>query len=180
VDLVVFGRRAGISIADFVEHADFVPGQKGAATLAAKEHLDSLKDGKKGTQAAHIREEMQTVMMEKVGIYRNETDMGNAVQKIKDLREQYSNVKIQDSTKNFNTELLDILELGNLLDLAFITAESAKNRKESRGAHARVDYPERDDQNWLKHTLTWLAEDTACIDYKPVDVSRWEPKPRKY
>jgi succinate dehydrogenase / fumarate reductase flavoprotein subunit len=75
---------------------------------------------------------------------------------------------------------LEILELGNLLDLALITAESARNRKESRGAHSREDFPDRDDENWLKHTLAWLDQDVVRIEYKPVDLSLWEPKPRMY
>ena len=77
-------------------------------------------------------------------------------------------------------ELLDVLELGNLLDLALITARCAQNRTESRGAHARDDFPERDDCNWLKHTLAWLDAGTVRISYKPVDVSVWAPKPRAY
>jgi succinate dehydrogenase / fumarate reductase flavoprotein subunit len=100
--------------------------------------------------------------------------------KLKELRDQYKNISVQDSSRSFNSHLLEILELGNLLDLAYLTTASALNRKESRGAHAREDYPERDDANWLKHTLTWLIQDEVKIGSKPVDISRWKPKPRKY
>jgi succinate dehydrogenase / fumarate reductase flavoprotein subunit len=89
-------------------------------------------------------------------------------------------VKISFYSNAFNTHLLDILELGNLLDLAYVTAFSALNRKESRGAHSREDYPKRNDDKWLKHTLAWLEEDNIKIDYKTVDISRWKPKPRIY
>jgi succinate dehydrogenase / fumarate reductase flavoprotein subunit len=123
---------------------------------------------------------METLMMEEVGIYRNEKHMTGAVDRLQELRHDYRNVRMQDASKRFNTNLLEILELGNLLDLSLITAESARNRQESRGAHSREDYPERDDANWLKHTLTWLQGDAIRIGYKPVDISIWEPKPRKY
>jgi succinate dehydrogenase / fumarate reductase flavoprotein subunit len=89
-------------------------------------------------------------------------------------------VRVQDTGKHFNTDLLELIELGNLLDLSLITAASAANRTESRGAHSREDYPERDDERWLKHTLAYLEGDAVRIDYKPVDTSIWEPKPRTY
>ncbi|MCP4579703.1 MAG: hypothetical protein GY846_25815 [Deltaproteobacteria bacterium] len=119
-------------------------------------------------------------MMENVGVYRNETDMAKTVKQLETLREQYELVRAQDQGTAFNTDLLELIELGNLCDLAFITAVSALNRQESRGAHSREDYPERDDPNWLKHTLAYLEGNRVKLDYKDVDVSIWEPKPRKY
>jgi succinate dehydrogenase / fumarate reductase flavoprotein subunit len=115
-----------------------------------------------------------------VGIYRNGKEMSAAVKQLADLRQEYKEVRVIDKNKSFNTNLLEILELGNLLDLAYISAVCALNRTESRGAHAREDFPERDDQNWLKHTQAWLKDDKIAIDYSPVDLSVWEPKPRKY
>ncbi|UCG80998.1 MAG: succinate dehydrogenase flavoprotein subunit [Desulfobacterales bacterium] len=178
VDLIVFGRRAGRHMADFVRQVDLL--SLGEEASASKERIAELTDGKRGSHGAEIRETMETVMMEKVGIYRNEKQMTHAVDRLQELRQDYRDVRMQDTSKRFNTELLEILELGNLLDLSLITAESARNRKESRGAHSREDYPKRDDANWLKHTLTWLAGDVIRIGYKPVDISVWEPKPRKY
>jgi succinate dehydrogenase / fumarate reductase flavoprotein subunit len=123
---------------------------------------------------------MQVTMMEKVGIYRSEAVMERAVAEITELRERYKSVRVQDTGKQFNTDLLEIIELGNLLDLSLITAASARNRKESRGAHSREDYPERDDKNWLVHSLAYLEGDSVRLETKSVDTSIWEPKPRKY
>jgi succinate dehydrogenase / fumarate reductase flavoprotein subunit len=179
LDLVVFGRRAGIHIADYVKNTDSLDFGKEVAE-PAKKRIAELTNGKKGPHGGKIREKMQFEMMESVGVYRNETDMAKAVDVLRELREVYTKVRVQDRSKAFNTDLLEILELGNLLDLALITAESARNRKESRGAHCREDFPDRDDENWLKHTLAWLDQDVVRIDYKPVDLSIWEPKPRMY
>ena len=179
LDLVVFGRRAGQHIAGQVNHIDPMPVKKDAFD-GMRQRMEKLSDGKKGPNPGRIREAMQVVMMENVGVYRNEEAMAQALETIIDLREQYRGVRIQDTSKSFNTNLLDILELGNLLDLSLITAESARKRKESRGAHAREDYPERNDEDWLKHTLAVLHGEGVQIDYKPVDTSVWEPKPRVY
>jgi succinate dehydrogenase / fumarate reductase flavoprotein subunit len=179
LDLVVFGRRAGKHIAEFVNNVDLLPAGEASADTA-KQWIDRLTDGKEGPHGGHILEEMQVTMMEKVGIYRNEQDMAKAVEKIQELRRRYMDVRVQDKGKSFNTDLLDIIELRNLLDLSLVTAESARNRKESRGAHSREDFPERDDTNCLKHTMAVLAGDKVRIDYKPVDISVWEPKPRVY
>ena len=179
LDLVVFGRRAGQHIGDYVKQADR-PRVDASAANEAKAFIDRLTDGASGPHGGHIMEEMQVTMMEKVGIYRNEKEMKAAVEKIQALRKRYRSVRVQDRGKSFNTDLLEIIELGNLLDLALLTAESALNRQESRGAHSREDFTQRDDDNWLKHSLSYLEEDRVRMQTKAVDTSIWEPKPRTY
>jgi len=179
LDLVVFGRRAGQHIGEYVKQAD-QPQLSEAAADEARAWIARLTDGSTGPHGGHITEEMQVTMMEKVGIYRNAGDMEAAVNEIQALRERYRAVRVQDTGKAFNTDLLEIIELGNLLDLSLLTAASALNRTESRGAHSREDFSERDDDNWLKHTLAYLDGDKVRIDLKAVDTSIWEPKPRTY
>ena len=179
LDLVVFGRRAGQHIGDYVKQAD-QPQLAAAAADEARGWIARLTDGGTGPHGGHISDEMQVTMMEKVGIYRNAGEMEAAVHNIQALRERYRDVCVQDTGKAFNTDLLEIIELGNLLDLSLLTAASALNRTESRGAHSREDYPERDDDNWLKHSLAYLEDDTVRIDRKAVDTSIWKPKPRTY
>ena len=179
LDLVVFGRRAGQHIGEYAKQAD-QPQLTEFAADEARAWIAQLTDGTAGPHGGHISEEMQVTMMEKVGIYRNAGDMEAAVNDIQTLRERYREVRVQDTGRAFNTDLLEIIELGNLLDLSLLTAASALNRKESRGAHSREDFAERDDDNWLKHTLAYLEGDTVRIDHKAVDISIWEPKPRTY
>ena len=179
LDLVVFGRRAGQHIGDYVKDVE-VPSVSQAAAATASRWIEQLTDGRTGPHGGHIMEEMQTAMMEKVGIYRNAQDMQAAVDQIQNLLERYQQVRVQDSGRAFNTDLLELIELRNLLDLSLLTAASALNRQESRGAHSREDFPDRDDDKWLKHSLAYLDGDTVRIGYKTVDTSVWEPKPRTY
>jgi succinate dehydrogenase / fumarate reductase flavoprotein subunit len=179
LDLVVFGRRAGQHVGDYVKHADMSQPASSAAD-EAREWIDKLTDGSTGPHGGHISDEMQVSMMEKVGIYRNEKEMNTAVEEINELRQRYQTVRVQDSSKQFNTDLLEIIELGNLLDLSLLTAASALDRQESRGAHSREDYPERDDENWLVHSLAYLEGNSVRLEKKRVDTSIWEPKPRTY
>jgi succinate dehydrogenase / fumarate reductase flavoprotein subunit len=179
LDLVVFGRRAGRHIAGYVKEADAVEVDD-SATEYAEAWIERITDGASGSHGGHITDEMQTTMMEKIGIYRNEKEMQTAVEEIQELRQRYLGVRVQDTSKSFNTDLLEIIELGNLLDLSLVTAAAALKRQESRGAHSREDFKERDDDNWLKHSLAYLEGDAVRLDYKSVDTSIWEPKPRTY
>jgi succinate dehydrogenase / fumarate reductase flavoprotein subunit len=179
VDLVVFGRRAGRDMARYIQENDFVALPAEPECTACDEVEDLL--GSTGDEsAADIRDELQRVMMDNVGVFRIESQMQAAVEKVHELQERFRRISLQDRGKTFNTELLEAVELGYLLDLAEVTAESALARKESRGAHSREDYPERDDENWLKHTLAYRTEKGVALKYKPVSITRFEPKPRTY
>ena len=114
------------------------------------------------------------------GVFRTGPILEQVKQRITELKERYQNVALQDHSRKFNTELLEALELGYLLDLAEATAVSAAARQESRGAHAREDFPNRDDKNWLKHTLIYKKGDQTELKFKPVVLTRYEPKERKY
>lgn len=166
-------------MAQYVKGADFgiVPPDVGEP---ARARLAELRSQRNGPDPESLRQEMQRVMMENVGIYRNGENMAKAKNTLGEMRQIYTQIKANDPSKAFNTQVLEILELGHLLDLAYMMTACALNRQESRGAHAREDYPERDDKNWLKHTLAWLEDGKIRLDYKNVDISRWAPKPRKY
>jgi len=180
VDLIVFGRRAGRHIADYVKNVD-MPKVPSDAMDKSEELVRKLKERRgAGKRPDHFYHEMQTTMMTNVGVYRNAEKMEHAVKDITHLREEYREIGVADDTRSFNNEVLHIVELGNLLDLSLVTAASALNRSESRGAHSREDFPNRDDQNWLKHTLATLKGDHISVEYKSVDTSIWTPKPRTY
>jgi succinate dehydrogenase / fumarate reductase flavoprotein subunit len=179
VDLVVFGRRAGIHMRKYLQEAGEVAVPP-AQDQPTREFLKILRKKNGGISPIKVREQMESVMMEEVGIYRNETGLKRAMTKIAELREAWNQVSVQYRGKTFNTELTDLLELRNLLDLALIMVQSAINRKESRGSHFREDFPDRDDSNWLKHSFCWLKNNQVSIRYRPVEITRWKPKPRVY
>ena len=124
--------------------------------------------------------ELQATMMDNVSVFRTEETLSREVEVLAELRERYQKVAVTDQGLRYNTELMEAVELGYLLDVAEATTHSALNRKESRGAHAREDYPERDDANWLKHSLAFSRGGKVELCYKPVVLGRFEPKPRVY
>ena len=179
LDLVVFGKYAGLKAAEYAKQADFekLPTE---AESAAKSAFDALRNGSGKENAFDISNELKKVMFDDVGIYRNEKDMTAALEKVRELQKRYKDVGVTDTGKIFNTELLNAWELGNMLEIAEVVATSALNRKESRGGHSREDYPERDDQNWLKHTLIAKKNGKLEIGYKPVVITKHQPKARVY
>lgn len=179
VDLVVFGRRSGKHMASFCKDADLLPLPGNAAEEVMAE-FERIRNGNGGVKANVVRQRMRSTMTENVSVFRTAETIGNALKELKELRAEYHNIQIDDKGKRFNTDLLETWELGCLLELAQVTAVSAEARTESRGGHARDDYPERDDANWLRHTLCHKEGDSYRLDYKPVTLGRYEPKKRIY
>ncbi|MEU6103207.1 succinate dehydrogenase flavoprotein subunit [Streptomyces flaveolus] len=184
LDINVFGKRAGIAAAEYAQKADFVELPESPESLVV-EQIERLRTSTGNERVAELRRELQETMDANVMVFRTEQTIKTAVEKIGELRARYKNVAIQDKGKRFNTDLLEAVELGNLLDLAEVMAVSALARKESRGGHYREDYPNRDDVNFMRHTMAYreVGDDGAesiRLDYKPVVQTRYQPMERKY
>ncbi len=184
LDINVFGRRAGIAAAEYAtthEHVD-VPDDSQGYTIALVENLRSSTGGER---VAALRKEMQETMDMNAQVYRTEATLKQALVDVQELKRRYRNVAIQDKGVRYNTDLLEAIELGFLLDLAELVVIGALERKESRGGHAREDYPTRDDVNFMRHTMAYRrdeadGEQSVQLDYKPVVVTRYQPMERKY
>ncbi|MEU9127362.1 succinate dehydrogenase flavoprotein subunit [Kitasatospora sp. NPDC048540] len=184
LDINVFGRRAGIAAAEYADKSGYVelpanPAEKVEAMI------DGLRESTGTESVAQIRKELQESMDANASVYRTGDTLKQAVTDIAALKERYKNVAIQDKGMRYNTDLLEAVELGNLLDLAEVLAVSALAREESRGGHYREDFPTRDDVKFMQHTMAYqevAADGTTSIrlDYKPVVTTRYQPMERKY
>jgi succinate dehydrogenase / fumarate reductase flavoprotein subunit len=184
LDINVFGRRAGIAAAEYaakVGHVD-LPASPEADVVAM---LSALRDGDGSERVAHVRAEMQTTMDVNAQVYRTEASLKQALSDLSGLKARYARVTVQDKGRRYNTDLLEAVELGFLLDLAEVLVVSALARAESRGGHFREDYPTRDDVNFMRHTMAYrtvssTGEPEIRLDYKPVTMTRYKPMERKY
>ena len=183
-ELLVFGARAGRMAADYARrrnsHSDDSQAATAAATAAAR--IEALFEGADGTETvAGLRREMNEAMESGAGIYRSGDSLQTCAERIQQIRERYRNIALADKSRIFNTDLLEILELGAMIDVAAAIACSALQRRESRGSHQRLDYPERDDGNYLQHSLArYTATGLPEIEYANVTITRSKPAERVY
>ncbi|MDZ7703472.1 MAG: succinate dehydrogenase flavoprotein subunit [Trueperaceae bacterium] len=178
-DLIVFGRRAGIEAAKYASKAEYGRLPRDTQDFT-RDLLDKALNGSGKERVSHLRKEMQNTMQDNASVFRTEETLSKQVDKLEELKERYKDIGVEDQGVQYNTELMEALELGFLLDNAEQLVHAAHNRKESRGAHSREDYKERIDDEWLKHSLVYKDGDNVRIDYKPVTLGKFEPKPRVY
>jgi len=187
LDINVFGKRAGINAVEYVKTANFVPLPDDPAK-GVRDLVEGIRSSTGTERISVLRKTLQEEMDKNAQVFRTDESLAGVTQTIHLLRERYKNIGVQDKGRRFNTDLLEAVELGFLLDLAEVVVYSARNRQESRGGHQREDYPNRDDETYLKHTMAYLtgdpmsadAADHIALDWKPVVITRYQPMERKY
>jgi succinate dehydrogenase / fumarate reductase flavoprotein subunit len=179
LDINVFGKRAGKNAAAYAKKAK-LPALPKAAEQFVVDLIDSARTANGKESVAAIRKELQVEMDRNAQVFRTEKSLGHAQKVIHDLRVRYAKIGIHDRGQRFNTDLLEAVELGFLLDLAEVVVVSARNRKESRGGHMRDDFPDRDDKGYMQHTMAYKKGDDIALGWKPVVITKYPPMERKY
>ena len=180
LEAVVFGERAGKSAFEYAMKVDHAPVNESHEKTKVLEQFEGVFQQNGDESYNDIRNQMKKVMTENCGVFREEKQLKTCIETIEKLQEKFKNGKITDKGKLFNTEIYEILELENMLAMAEIIAKGALDRKESRGGHSRTDYPKRDDENFLKHSLAYKTDDGIEIKYKPVVITKHQPAERTY
>ncbi len=179
VDLVVFGKRGGLAMAKYSKEAAYREINKSTAHLDGEAQLNQIRNSNGTEKLGVLRKQLQPLMDDKVGVNRSGSGLEEALESINELQQRFKNIRIDDKGFKFNTDLMEAWELGCLLDLAEVTTYSALARTESRGGHYREDFPNRDDANFLQHTVVW-KNGNVQVKYKPVRITRIQPTERKY
>ena len=179
LDLLVFGRRSGVAMKEDIVRIDR-PSLSEEPFRMAQERIARLRDGKGKERANHLRQSMQSLMMEYGSVFRDQEGLKKGLEGIRTLEDRYQEILVSDKGKIFNYELVETIELGHMLDLSEVILSSALHRKESRGAHFRMDFPERDDQNFLRHTFVYKTAEGLEVKHKPVTITRFQPQARVY
>jgi len=179
LETIVFGKRAGKFAAEYAKGVKLLEPPAGILEREEK-RVQWYLDAHGNESVPKLRNELQTIMFSNVGVFRTEAPMKEAVQKVRELKTRYRGIRLQGKERIFNTELIEAIELGNLLDIAEVIAVCAVARTESRGSHSRRDFPKRDDVNWMKHTMATRKGDEIILSYKPVTVTKYQPQERKY
>ncbi|HSB05896.1 MAG TPA: succinate dehydrogenase flavoprotein subunit [Thermodesulfobacteriota bacterium] len=179
LDLLVFGRRSGLAIRGDISGIDHRK-LKDDPVKAIEDRIAGLLNGKGKVKTDRLRQSMQSLMMEYGSVFRDEKGLKQGIEEIRSLKEEYNRIEIIDRGKGFNYELMEAIELGHQLDLSEVVLLSALHRRESRGSHFRTDFPGRDDQNYLKHTLVFQSSKSLEVRYKPVKITRFQPEARVY
>jgi succinate dehydrogenase / fumarate reductase flavoprotein subunit len=180
-ECLVWGGITGERIADHLRNGSEVPALNTVRVEQEEKRIFSDLLGREGGENPFaIRAELRRVMDAHLGVFRTGPDILAGLARIRALKERFQNISVQDKSRVYNSNLTCALELENLLDLAEVMAVAALARQESRGGHARRDFPDRDDVNWLKHTLVRCCPDGPRLDYKPVTITKWKPVERKY
>ena len=183
LECAVFGRLGGLRMLDYIRSCltfDELSGNEADMAREEVEHLLSTAGTQGGVRPVELRERLQDTMQENVAVYRNGQALAEQVKICAELREQYRKIAIDDRSLVANTDLIEAIELGHMLDYSYMIARCAIERTECRGAHWRIDHPGRNDKEWLKHTLAYLEGDEIRLDYKPVKITRHQPEERKY